>query len=652
MAQRIIRLYASEFPDTPPFVAFFRRPDVKTVFLSGGQFFELKNPDEKCIFFIHESAFASNLLRFLSYFDKIDKKLPLVIVGEKFSQAYLEHLLANRPFNYVSLPASEIELYDLTLKVRAGQAHYLPAHDFEKELQVAKENIEAPHEIGIALSSENDPDKLLELILSQSRNIAGADAGSLYLLEGEKQLRFKLSQNVSLDWSVKENSVLPVDGHSICGYTASAKEAVNLLDTYDIPPAFSFTFNKSYDLKSGYRSKSMLAVPMRNKNGDVLGVIQLINKRADYEQKTAGQPLLLDQVRPFNHDDVELLSSLASQAAVALENSRPYQDIKRLFEGFVKASIFAIESRDPTTHGHSERVAELTIALAYEINKVNSGELANIHFDQKKLTELRYASLLHDFGKVGVREEVLVKAKKLFPYELDSLKERYRYIKKSIEADFYRECLEYAVENGIERYQLIRPSLEASFITSIQEVQETLDFLIRANEPAPLEDGSFNRLIELGKHQHLGRDGLMTPMLTERETHVLSIRRGSLSEAERIEIESHVRHTFKFLSKIPWTKDLNRIPEIAYAHHEKLNGRGYPNHMSREEIPIESQMLCVADIFDALTAQDRPYKPAVPLQKAIDILYMDVDQNHINREIVDIFVNKKVYRVLEGRMFR
>ena len=652
MAQRIIRLYASEFPDSHPFAAFFRTPDVKTVFLQDKQFFELKNPDANSIFFIHETVFTSNLLKFLHYFDKTDKNVPLLIAGNCFSQDYLEHLFANRPFTYISLPVSEAELYDMIHKVRGGQARSLPAHDFEKELQTAKKNIEALHEIGIALSSENDPDKLLELILTQSRNIAGADAGSLYLLESENQLRFKLSQNVSLDWSVKENSVLPVDGHSICGYTASSKEAVNLLDAYKIPETFSFTFNKSYDQKSGYRSKSMLAVPMRNKNGEVLGVVQLINKRADYEQKIAGQPLHLDEVRPFKHDDVELLSSLASQAAVALENSRLYQDIKRLFEGFVKASIFAIESRDPTTHGHSERVAELTIALAYEINKTNSGELANVHFDHKKLTELRYASLLHDFGKVGVREEVLVKAKKLFPYELDSLKERYRYIKKSIEADFYRECLEYALENGIERFQLIRPSLEASFRTRTQEVQETLDFLIKANEPTVLDDGNFQKLIELGKQQHLGRDGLLTPMLTERETHVLSIRRGSLSEAERIEIESHVRHTFKFLSKIPWTKDLNRVPEIAYAHHGKLNGRGYPNHLSRDEIPIESQMLGVADIFDALTAQDRPYKPAVPLQKAIDILRMDVDQNHINREIVEIFIGKKIYRVLEGRMFR
>ncbi|PKL43823.1 MAG: HD family phosphohydrolase [Candidatus Riflebacteria bacterium HGW-Riflebacteria-1] len=652
MAQRIIKLYASEFPENEPFVSFFRRPDVKTVFLKNSNFFELKAPDEHAIFFVHETAFTSNLLRFLGYFDKTGKNLPLVIAGDKFEQSYLEHLFANRPFTHVKPAIGETELYETVLKVRAGQASFLPEHDYAKELQTARENIESLHKIGMALSSEKDPDKLLELILTQSRNIAGADAGSLYLLEGEDQLRFKLSQNVSLDWSVKENSALPINGHSICGYTAGSKVAVSLLDAYDIPATFPFTFNKSYDQKSGYRSKSMLAVPMRNKSGEVLGVIQLINKRADYESKTAGQTLALEMIRPFDHDDVELLNSLASQAAVALENSRLYQDIKRLFEGFVKASIFAIESRDPTTHGHSERVAELTIALAHEINNIHSGELAELHFDHKRLTELRYASLLHDFGKVGVREEVLVKAKKLFPYELDGLKDRYRYIQKSLESDFYRECLEYAVENGIERFQLIRPSIEAAFRARSQDVQETLDFLIRANEPTFLEDGSFNKLLELGKENHLGRDGLLTPMLTERETHVLSIRRGSLSEAERIEIESHVRHTFKFLSKIPWIKDLNRIPEIAYAHHEKLNGRGYPNHLSREEIPIEAQMLCVADIFDALTAQDRPYKPAVPLQKALDILRMDVDQNHINREIVDVFINRQVYRVLEGRMFR
>lgn len=645
-------LYVSTFPETEPFVSFLKTCTYPIQNFSIESFDKATPAKDARAYLIHESLFTNNVIKFISYFSKANKTVPLIILGHKLDQQYIETLFGNRPFSYITLPCTPEHLHEQTQLVLQGKCSFLPIHDYEKELETAKANIGALHEIGIALSSESDPDKLLELILTQSRNITEADAGSLYLMEGEHQLRFKLSQNVSLDWTAKQNMLLPLNGDSISGYAASAKAPLNLLDAYQIPESFPFTFNKSYDQESGYRTRSMLAVPMKNKAGEVLGVIQLINKRSDYDSKIPGKPLKDDCVRPFDHDDVELLSSLASQAAVALENSKLYQDIKKLFEGFVRASIFAIESRDPTTHGHSERVAELTIALAYEINNINSGTFANLHFDQKKLTELRYATLLHDFGKVGVREELLVKAKKLFPYELESLRERYRFIKKSIEADFYRECLEYTLENGIDRFNIMQPSLEASFREKIHEIQDILDFLVKANEPSVMEDGNFQRLVDIAKCQHLDSNGHMTPLLTERETHVLSIRRGSLSESERIEIESHVRHTFRFLSKIPWTKDLGRIPEIAYAHHEKLNGRGYPNHLQLPEIPIESQMLSVADIFDALTAQDRPYKPALPLQKAIDILYFDVNQNHINRELVDLFVKKEVFRVIEGKNFR
>ncbi len=652
MTSKSIKLCVSELPEGIPFVELKDKNSYELIQFS---FESLENETQSGnidLFLIHESVFTSELIRFIALFSRLGKALPLIIVGHKFCKNYISNLFASRPFSYLTMPFSAAELKEAIQNAVNGESLFLPEHDYEKELKIAKSNIEALHEIGMALSSENDPDKLLELILTQSRNIAEADAGSLYLMEGEQQLRFKLSQNVSLDWSVKHNSLIPLNNHSICGYAACASAPLNLLDVYQIPDTFPFTFNKSYDQDSGYRTKSMLAVPMKNKAGEILGVIQLINKRSDYEQKVPGQPLNEDLVRPFDHDDVELLNSLASQAAVALENSQLYQDIKKLFEGFVKASIFAIESRDPTTHGHSERVAELTIALAYEINNLNHGHLGNLHFDQKKLTELRYATLLHDFGKVGVREEILVKAKKLFPYELESLRDRYRFIQKSLEADFYRDCLEYALENGVNRFNLMRPVLEANFRDKLMEIQDILDFLIKSNEPTVLEDGNFQRLIDIANRQFVDHSGQSTPFLTERETHVLSIRRGSLSEAERIEIESHVRHTFKFLSKIPWTKDLKRIPEIAYAHHEKLNGRGYPNHLETKEIPIESQMLAVADIFDALTAQDRPYKPAVPLQKAIDILYLDVNQNHINRDLVDLFVKKEVFRVIEGKNFR
>ncbi|MFZ5952154.1 MAG: HD domain-containing phosphohydrolase [Candidatus Rifleibacteriota bacterium] len=604
------------------------------------------------VFLINEDSFVANVIGFQRFLAGISKKIPLIVFGNRYSQRYMQALFVHRPFTYLQNCDSSESIVAAIKNAAAGKSVWLPLHDYATQLEVAKQNIEALHKIGIALSAESDIDKLLDMILTQSRNIAEADAGSLYLVENESRLRFKLSQNVSLDWAVKQDTPIEISCTSISGYTASSKSPLNLLDSYKISENFPFTFNRSYDEQTGYRSKSMLAVPMKNLEGQVLGVIQLINKRTDYAQRVPGEPLDMEKVIPFRFDDLELLSSLASQAAVAIENLRLYQDIKNVFEGFVKASIFAIESRDPTTRGHSERVAELTLAIAREINSINDGPFANFYFDEKKLTELRYATLLHDFGKVGVREEILVKAKKLFPHELELLQQRYRYIQKSLEADFYKECLDYAVKYGIEKFNLVKPALEGKFSSKILEVQDILEFLVRSNEPSVMEDGNFHRLLEIANLQHIDHDGMQTPFLTERETHVLSIRRGSLSETERIEIESHVRHTFNFLSKIPWTKSLCRIPEIAYAHHEKLNGRGYPNHLEIAEIPFESQMLSVADIFDALTAQDRPYKPAVPLAKAIDILYFDVNNQHINREIVDLFVQRKLYRVIEHNKFR
>ncbi len=652
MKNKNIRVIVAGLPAEPIFAEFLAFQEYDFTVVENFTLGEDPESFKDTIIIIHEDAFVGNVIGYQSFLAKISKTVPLIIIGSRYSQKYIQALFIYRPFTYLQDIGSSDDLVFAVNAAATGKSAQMPLHDFARELEVAKQNIEALHKIGIALSAENDIDKLLEMILSQSRNIAEADAGSLYLVENESRLRFKLSQNVSLDWAVKQDTPIDINCSSISGYTASSGGPLNLLDAYQISPVFPFTFNQSFDGQTGYRSKSMLAVPMKNQEGRVLGVIQLINKRTDYASRVPGATLDMEKVIPFRFDDLELLSSLASQAAVALENLRLYQDIKNVFEGFVKASIFAIESRDPTTRGHSERVAELTLAIAKEINATNDGPFADLYFDEKRMTELRYATLLHDFGKVGVREEILVKAKKLFPHELELLQTRYKYIQKSLEADFYKECLDYALEHGLEKFNLVRPALEAKFSSQILEVQGVLEFLVKSNEPSVMEDGNFQRLLEIANLQHIDHDGQMTPYLTERETHVLSIRRGSLSEVERIEIESHVRHTFNFLSKIPWTKDLNRIPEIAYAHHEKLNGRGYPNHLESREIPFESQMLAVADIFDALTAQDRPYKPAVPLAKALDILYFDVNNHHINKELVDLFVQRKIYRVIEHNKFR
>ena len=610
-----------------------------------------RDPDIYGIYILHELLLLEELGGMLDLFFLAPERRPVLVIGERIGKEYLASLFGDRPYFHLSKPISTSHLRDTINRCRDSLDRQKKHAAVERELDRAQQEINELHAIGIALSSEKDPDRLLDLILTKSRQISAADAGSLYLREGEHHLRFKLTQNNTLDWQASENLLMPCNDASISGYVALTGNPLNLLDVYVIPPSFKFTFNQSFDKSSGYRSKSMLVVPMKNQAGEVLGVIQLINKNADFSTHRPGQPLDPEKIMPFTRNDVNLLSSLASQAAIALENNKLYQDIQNLFEGFVRASVVAIESRDPTTFGHSERVASLTVSFARKLSTFETGRFANVRFSDTTLTEIRYASLLHDFGKVGVREEVLIKAKKLFPWELTRLKERYRLLRKSLEADHNKRCLEYVLSHGVDKYNAVRDVLEAGFIEQLTELQQTLDFLLAANEPTVLEEGDFNRLREVAARRHVDGDGQVTEFLNEREMHVLSIRKGSLSEEERREIESHVTHTFNFLSKIPWTKSLRRVPEIAFAHHEKLNGRGYPNHIEANAIPLESKLMTIADIFDALTATDRPYKKALPRQKAFDIMYNEVTQGLLDRDLLDIFVQGEVFKVIDGKGF-
>lgn len=641
-------IFACGFPDNELFKSIFESKKLNVFQVTQEKLFEIDGPNKEDIYFVYGEAFSANLLKFLNYFGQFGKKLPLVIYGENYDQSYMEKLFVNKPFTYIKGPCQKKDIIKALTDAIKGKCSHIPYRNYAKDLHSARLNLRALHDVGVALTSERNMDRLLDLILTRIRHLAEADAGSLYLVENGNSLRFKLSQNISLDWSCKQNALMPINRKSIGGYTAAAKETVNILDVYTIPESFPFTFNKSYDKSSGYRTKSMITVPMCNVDGEVLGVVQLINKRKDYENKISGKALEEENIIPFNKHDIELLTGLASQAAVALDNAKLYHDIRNLFEGFVKASIVAIEAKDPCTQGHSERVADLTVALAKAINEEYEGPFANVKFTEKQLLQIRYASLLHDFGKVSVKEEVLTKAKKLLPPEMEELKSRYKLIKEAIEADHYKECLDYIADNGISKYEKIKARMENDLKSRLEETDEILQMIIKSNEPTVLEEGNFQRLTELSHQKYIDHNGHEIPYLTDHEAMLLSIKRGSLSESERLEIESHVRHSYNFLTKIPWTKDLSRVPEIAYSHHEKLNGRGYPNHLTSEEIPFESQMMGVADIFDALTAQDRPYKPALPLQKALSILQMEAKNNALNQDLVDLFERKQVYKCLEA----
>ena len=502
-------------------------------------------------------------------------------------------------------------------------------------------------QVGIALSAERDNNKLLDYILRQVRHIARADAGTLYLLEGdpangEQKLRFKITQNDSNPRDYSE-FVMPLSKKTVSGYVATTGTVLNLEDAYRIPADKEYGFNIEYDKSTGYRSKSMLTVPMQDHKGEILGVIQLINCKVDRASRIRTPEDADTYVIPFSKDIEPMVRSLASQAAVSLENNNLYQEIETLFEGFVKASVQAIESRDPTTSGHSNRVAVYTVSLAKAVDRVGDGTWAGTHFTAEHLKEIRYASLLHDFGKVGVREHVLVKAKKLYPDKMDLLKLRFGYIQKAMLYAFLRERFEALLAGGKDEYLNAKAEFDRKEAEYLAELEKFLQNIITANEPSVLAEEPARILDEIhGKtFEEPGREAV--PFLTDDEYIKLSIPKGSLDKDERKEIESHVTHTYLFLKTIPWTKEMRDIPTIAYGHHEKLDGDGYPRGIHSLEIPVQTRMMTVSDIYDALTASDRPYKRAVPAQKALDILNAEVKEKKLDPDLVRIFIEARIW---------
>ncbi|MEO5761618.1 MAG: HD domain-containing phosphohydrolase [Vicinamibacteria bacterium] len=507
------------------------------------------------------------------------------------------------------------------------------------------------NKIGAALSAERDINRLLALILDQSRQITAADAGSLYLVvRGEDPgqpdtLKFALAKNNSVQVAFQE-SRMPLDETSIAGYVAVNGVAVNVADAYDLPAGTPYSISKSFDLKSGYRTKSTLVVPMRDHQGNIIGVIQLINKKTAPAAILKPSSLVDSLVVSFDELDLDLVMSLASQAAVALVNTRLIEDIKALFGSFVKASVTAIESRDPTTSGHSERVAELTMGLAQKVDGASAGIYAPVHFTSDQIQEIKFASLLHDFGKVGVREKVLVKAKKLYFGEMLALKQRFGVIKRTVEAEYLRGKVA-AMEAGAGRDALM--ALDVAHLQRQAEIDRSIELIARSNEPSLLDGETADALKELPGQSYLDVDGVIRPYITANELESLSIRRGSLSDQERVEIESHVTHTFTFLSQIPWTGEFSRVPEIAFAHHEKLDGTGYPRRLHASQIPLQSRMMTISDIFDALVAWDRPYKKAVPIDRALSILSDEANAGKLDKDLLQVFVEARVYELTARR---
>jgi HD-GYP domain-containing protein (c-di-GMP phosphodiesterase class II) len=431
-----------------------------------------------------------------------------------------------------------------------------------------------------------------------------------------------------------------MDTNSIAGYVAVTGQVLNIPDVYELNADAPVSFNPTFDKEHGYRTKSMLVLPMRNHIDEIIGVIQLINSKEVGDVQTGNEAfeVILEtdedfelKVCPFDERYESLMEAVASQAAIALENNRMLLQIEHQFEEFVKASVSAIESRDPATSGHSFRIAEMCVRAAKAINAKNEGPFAGIFYSKPQLKEIEFAGLLHDFGKVYIDPSIFLKEKKLFSRDFEYLMMRLNFLYRSLELKFDREHI--GPEERAEKLSKIKEIMEQVTVLNEPKVQNT--------DPSEVIDSILALQDELEVEDLKGTD---IPILEDKEMTNLKIKRGSLNDEERRIIQSHVEHTYTFVSKIPWPDEYRNIPDIARKHHEKLDGTGYPLGINDvEKLPIASRIMAIADIFDALSATDRPYKRAVPREKIFSILREEAEAGKLDRDLVELFIESRAW---------
>jgi len=514
----------------------------------------------------------------------------------------------------------------------------------------SEEDVKRLTNIGVALSAESDLDKLLARILEAAQDTACCDAASLFLLDEKSSppdLVFKLTRNDSVDLPFAE-SRFAASKTSISGYVALTGEAVHCEDVYLMGPEQPFRFNQDFDKQAGYKTRSLYCVPMTDNQGKVVGVLQVINRkrqRSDLITAKTAESLVID----FDERVQESVKALASLSAVSIQTRVLIDSINNLFENFVNASVAAIEQRDPTTSGHSFRVADLSVTLAQSLPMGSRSDLKRFVPTQARLRELRYASLLHDFGKVGVREHVLMKAKKLYDWEFSELRYRMALAQEALRANAAERIITL-YENGqasADNIATIRKQANGE----ASRLERFIATVIRSNEPSLLPDEVKENLSELSEFECADSEGNILPLLNPQHFEALSMAKGSLTQAERKEIESHVVHTANFLRMIPWTDELAGIPDIAGRHHEKLDGTGYPDGLLASEIPLQSRVMTVCDIYDALTATDRPYKKAASDEVAFRILREEAKRGMLDRDIVEIFIGTDAPQSVRGKAY-
>lgn len=469
--------------------------------------------------------------------------------------------------------------------------------------------------IGIALSSERDLSQLLRMIVREARSLTHCDAGSLYIVFGD-QLRIEVSQSATLGESKLTPITFPIEKSRISGYVAATGEWLNIEDVYHIPDDAEYGFTKDVDRAMSYRTKSVLAVPMRDHEDRIIGVLQLINA---LDQKGEKVP---ENVVPFRPEYVDLVLSLASQAAVAIQNARLIIEIKTLFASFIQFCTAAIDARDPANAGHSRRVREFAVRIAEAINKRKGVLFGNRTFSDEEIEALSYAAWLHDFGKIAVSEAILTKGNKLSDERVETIKLRFRLAKKSLEA--------------LAAAGTISPKQQ----TIAGRLDDDLKLVLEKVVPGPMSEDEANRLREIAALKRDEIDDMAAPLLTEDDLKNLLILRGSLTPEEYRQVQAHVEHTAEFLRQMPFSGHLEDLANIAGSHHEMLDGSGYHRKLQGDDVALEARILAVADIFDALTASDRPYKKAHSVESAVTILREMAAAGRLDADIVELFAEE------------
>jgi HD-GYP domain-containing protein (c-di-GMP phosphodiesterase class II) len=516
--------------------------------------------------------------------------------------------------------------------------------NIEERCSFLEERIRRLNEIGIALSTESNTDKLFELILEEAKNITNADGRTLYMIDKDGKLKFEIMRNDSMKTVMGGTSGVKIpfppvpkyfdDGEpnykNVSAYAALTGETINIKDAYE-DKGYDFSGAKAYDKSSGYRSKSFLTVPLKNHENEIIGVMQLINAT----DKNTGE------VISFSSEVQGQVESIASQGAVALTNKRLVEELKTLFESFIKLIATAIDRKSEYTGGHCERVPLITMMLADAVEKVDYGKYKDFKMTEDERYELFIAGWLHDCGKVATPPHVVDKGTKLetITDRIETVKTKFEILRRDAEIDFLKKKMGL---NGSANGKMEK--LENEYKMKLDQLNEDEAFIEKCNVGGEfMEKELQKRVINISKYDYSFK-GEKMPFLSEDEVRNLNIAKGTLLPEEREIINDHIVITIEMLEKLPYPKHLKNVPEFAGGHHEKLDGTGYPKGLTEKEMSVQAKMMAIADIYEALTAADRPYKDGKKLSMAMRIMGFMKKDYHIDKDLFEIFVKEGVYK--------